>query len=284
MERPLGFVSEQPGEEERARLVQEYSAMHEDIVRLKQKHARYDDIEEQLEQLPRKLHHDVMIPFGKLAFVPGRIIHTNEIVVALSDGHMAEMSAHDALSICQRRRDKVEETIQLNQLAMESLNKHMQKDVDDSEYPVPEEGFVEIREEYDPTAAEARNVRAKPGNWDQEPSSPACGPPPLEEVGGVDEASEFGELLARLAVLEAEESAEAAGTSLAPSQKRMAFPGIIREVEGANTLSKKNDGHGHSHSHSGSGSGDSGSNADEKKNPSTGGRVSLFKQRRGQQH
>ena len=43
------------------------------------------------------------VPFGKLAFMPGHLIHTNEITVLLGDNWFAEVSAKDAIGISDRR-------------------------------------------------------------------------------------------------------------------------------------------------------------------------------------
>jgi unconventional prefoldin RPB5 interactor 1 len=36
-----------------------------------------------LEDLPTKLSHDIKVPFTKMAFFDGQIIHTNEVVMHL---------------------------------------------------------------------------------------------------------------------------------------------------------------------------------------------------------
>ena len=43
------------------------------------------------------------VPFGKLAFMPGRLVHTNEITVLLGDNWFAEVSAKDAIGITGQR-------------------------------------------------------------------------------------------------------------------------------------------------------------------------------------
>lgn len=34
-----------------------------------------------VQKLPEETHHNIMVPFGKAAFFPGRLIHTNEFVI-----------------------------------------------------------------------------------------------------------------------------------------------------------------------------------------------------------
>lgn len=43
------------------------------------------------------------MPFGKLAFMPGQIVHTNEILVLLGDNWFVERSAKQAAEIAERR-------------------------------------------------------------------------------------------------------------------------------------------------------------------------------------
>ena len=44
------------------------------------------------------------VPFGSVAFMPGRLIHTNEIMVLLGDNWFAERSASQALEMVERRK------------------------------------------------------------------------------------------------------------------------------------------------------------------------------------
>ena len=44
-----------------------------------------------------------MVPIGSLAFMPGRLIHTNEIMVLLGDNWFTERSAKQAAQIVTRR-------------------------------------------------------------------------------------------------------------------------------------------------------------------------------------
>ena len=49
---------------------------------------QYDQLTDVLNDLPKKLHHEVLVPFGDadLAFFPkGRLVHTNEVVMHLGD-------------------------------------------------------------------------------------------------------------------------------------------------------------------------------------------------------
>ena len=56
-----------------------------------------------LKTLADKISHDVMVPLGKLAYVPGRLKHTNEILVLLGENWFAECSAKQSGEIIKRR-------------------------------------------------------------------------------------------------------------------------------------------------------------------------------------
>ncbi|KAK7312818.1 hypothetical protein VNO77_36975 [Canavalia gladiata] len=56
-----------------------------------------------VQKLPEQLSHDIMVPFGKAAFLPGRLIHTNEFLVLLGEGYYAERTSKQTVEILQRR-------------------------------------------------------------------------------------------------------------------------------------------------------------------------------------
>lgn len=43
----------------------------------------------QLKEMPDKISHQIMVPFGELAFFPGRLIHTNECKVHLGKSYVS---------------------------------------------------------------------------------------------------------------------------------------------------------------------------------------------------
>ncbi|XP_014676418.1 PREDICTED: unconventional prefoldin RPB5 interactor-like [Priapulus caudatus] len=70
--------------------------------------ADYRDLQKSMEIYPGEVSHDIMVPFGKLAFMPGKLVHTNEIMVLLGDNWFAERSAKQTIEIAQRRIDHLE--------------------------------------------------------------------------------------------------------------------------------------------------------------------------------
>jgi len=61
-------------------------------------------VQELLMTLPRKTKHRIMVPIGPLAFMPGSIVHSNELMVAIGDNHfVADRSAAETHDILGRR-------------------------------------------------------------------------------------------------------------------------------------------------------------------------------------
>lgn len=72
----------------------------------------YEVLKNRLETLPEKISHDVMVPFGSHAFMPGQLIHTNEIMALLSANWFAEVSAKHAAEMSQRRISQCEKMLE----------------------------------------------------------------------------------------------------------------------------------------------------------------------------
>eukprot|EP00240_Pyramimonas_obovata_P015911 CAMPEP_0118929736 /NCGR_PEP_ID=MMETSP1169-20130426/6652_1 /TAXON_ID=36882 /ORGANISM="Pyramimonas obovata, Strain CCMP722" /LENGTH=292 /DNA_ID=CAMNT_0006871985 /DNA_START=283 /DNA_END=1158 /DNA_ORIENTATION=+ len=81
----------------------------------------YNQLADVLATLPGKTNHQVMVPFGSLAFMPGRLIHTNEILVHLGDSYYAERSSSQALETLDRRASIVRESIEAAEAQVELL-------------------------------------------------------------------------------------------------------------------------------------------------------------------
>ena len=66
----------------------------------------YRALRERLATLPEQVSHRVTVPLGPLAFAPGRLVHTNELLVLLGDNWFAKTSAHHACGIFDRRLER----------------------------------------------------------------------------------------------------------------------------------------------------------------------------------
>uniref|UniRef100_A0A804N869 Unconventional prefoldin RPB5 interactor n=1 Tax=Zea mays TaxID=4577 RepID=A0A804N869_MAIZE len=87
------------------------------------------------------------VPFGGAAFFPGRLIHTNELLVLLGEGYYAERSAKQTTDILHRRGQELEAQVE----AMKATITDLEAEANFFESTATEasEGLVEIREEYD---------------------------------------------------------------------------------------------------------------------------------------
>ena len=59
------------------------SETDEQVKKLEEIRKEYVNLKGTLKRLPEELTHNVMVPFGKKAFMPGKLVHTNEILVLL---------------------------------------------------------------------------------------------------------------------------------------------------------------------------------------------------------
>lgn len=82
---------------------QEAEVTKEKLKQLTKFKEDYEALKTRLETLPDKLTHEVMVPLGKLAYMPGHIKHTNEILCLLGDNWFVERSAKQAVQIIDRR-------------------------------------------------------------------------------------------------------------------------------------------------------------------------------------
>ncbi|XP_078167597.1 prefoldin chaperone subunit family protein isoform X2 [Carex rostrata] len=99
-----------------------------------------------VQRLPDETSHDIMVPFGGVAFFPGRLIHTNELLVLLGEGYYAERSAKQTVEILLRRGKSLEDQIDFLKATISDLEAEAK--FFSSTATEAAEGLVEIREEY----------------------------------------------------------------------------------------------------------------------------------------
>ncbi|XP_071739557.1 uncharacterized protein [Rutidosis leptorrhynchoides] len=99
-----------------------------------------------VKKLPDQLHHDIMVPFGKAAFFPGRLIHTNELMVLLGEGYYAERTSKQTIEILKRRGKDLESQIETLKAIIKDLK--FEASFFDDTATEAAEGIVEIREDY----------------------------------------------------------------------------------------------------------------------------------------
>ncbi|KAF9898949.1 uri1, prefoldin-like chaperone, partial [Lobosporangium transversale] len=79
--------------------------IEEELTRWKGYEEDYRALKSTLLDLPKETTHSVMdeVPIGNLAFMPGKLVHTNEILVMLGDNWFVDRSAVQAAEIVDRR-------------------------------------------------------------------------------------------------------------------------------------------------------------------------------------
>lgn len=88
----------------------------------------YEHLKTRLSTLADRTRHDIMIPIGgtKLAYMPGYIHHTNEILVLLGDNYFVEKSTKEAIEFVERRlkfcREKLNDLERQKSIINEWLN------------------------------------------------------------------------------------------------------------------------------------------------------------------
>ncbi|GFP96385.1 RNA polymerase ii subunit 5-mediating protein homolog [Phtheirospermum japonicum] len=99
-----------------------------------------------VQKLPDETHHNIMVPFGKAAFFPGRLIHTNEFMVLLGEGYYAERTSKQTVEILRRRGKGLETQVESLNAIMQDLK--AEAAFFDATAEEAAEGLLEIREEY----------------------------------------------------------------------------------------------------------------------------------------
>lgn len=106
----------------------------------------YSNLKDKLETISDTMRHTVMVPLTSKAFMPGELVHTNEILVLLGDNWFIETSAKNAAGIagrrleeCDKMLEKVEEEVKLIE-GWQKQAKSVAKEKEDC---------VDIREEFD---------------------------------------------------------------------------------------------------------------------------------------
>ncbi|KAJ2714610.1 uri1, prefoldin-like chaperone [Coemansia spiralis] len=117
--------------------------------------AEYHDLQQTLRELPDEIEQEAMVPVGPLAFFPGKLVSTNEILVLLGDNWFVERSAKQAADIAGRREDYIDGQIAQAAAELADLKKQRErgpKDLDIAQLlqgaTVNEDGeeFVDIKE------------------------------------------------------------------------------------------------------------------------------------------
>ncbi|KAJ3233942.1 uri1, prefoldin-like chaperone [Chytriomyces hyalinus] len=127
----------------------------QDLERCKQHEQDYASLAKFLQSAPLTIRRNYNVPIGKLAFMKGHIIHTNEVLVSLGDNWFVDQSVAQAKGIVKRRKEYAADNTRAKNEEIEQLKKRLNfadtKMVDPDGDAVNEEGlkFVEIQEQED---------------------------------------------------------------------------------------------------------------------------------------
>ncbi|KAJ1668489.1 uri1, prefoldin-like chaperone [Coemansia sp. RSA 1813] len=120
-------------------LLQSRDSLQSTLTKLKEYKADYRLLQKTLAELPDEIEYQAMVPVGPLAFFPGKIVHTNEILVLLGDNWFVDRSAKQAAEIAKRREDYVDDRIAIVKKELQGVDKR--KDIIDEE---PKDGISSL--------------------------------------------------------------------------------------------------------------------------------------------
>jgi prefoldin alpha subunit len=110
----------------------------------------YDELDKLLQDLPLRRIHDIMVPFGSVAFFAGQIRRTNEVTVLLGENYFIKCTTSHARTIIQRRKQYLKEDIDkmLKEIDVLKIKLNFASSVWNASLQHLTDGIVEIREEY----------------------------------------------------------------------------------------------------------------------------------------
>ncbi|CAI9089374.1 OLC1v1023940C3 [Oldenlandia corymbosa var. corymbosa] len=174
------------------RVQQKIAEQHKHLDVLKGFISENTDLINLVQTLPNELQHQIMVPWGKAAFFPGQLVHTNEFVVLLGDGYYAERTSKQTVDILRRRHKVLESQVDSAKAEIQDLK------TEASFFNVTAHeaasGLVQIVEDYD----EERPFHDASNSGSYAESE-------QEKTGNED--NEYERIMARLSELEKEEEA-----------------------------------------------------------------------------
>ncbi|XP_009697282.1 PREDICTED: unconventional prefoldin RPB5 interactor 1 [Cariama cristata] len=127
--------------------VEVVTSCQEKIRHWKKVESDYEALQERLHTLPDKLSYDIMVPFGPLAFMPGKLVHTNEVTVLLGDNWFSKCSAKQAVALVEHRKKHVRKALDDLEKVMKNFESRVEFTEDLQKMSDAAGDFVDIREE-----------------------------------------------------------------------------------------------------------------------------------------
>ncbi|KAG7384142.1 uri1, prefoldin-like chaperone [Phytophthora pseudosyringae] len=222
----LGMMAEAAN----ARMLQErVEIVREQLTRLQDQENRLDAVAATLAELPAKLSHQVMVPLGKRAMAPGKIVRSNEVLAHLGDEYFAWRSTPQALELLERKKKALQKQIETQEETLRGLNAkktdvggvaQLQKMYEDANIreiqeteaesergPIPRATDADIKEYFEVEEEERVKQEQAAWNWDDMMKR-------MEDLEAREAAGENVEEEDRAKKEEEEDSAEAQAAAL----------------------------------------------------------------------
>ena len=107
----------------------------------------YNALQERLSTLPDKLSYNITVPFGPFAFMPGKLVHTNEVTVLLGENWCAKCSAKQVVGLVEHRKEHVRKMIDDFLKVMKNFESRVEFTEDLQKMSDAAGDIVDIREE-----------------------------------------------------------------------------------------------------------------------------------------
>ncbi|XP_077144831.1 unconventional prefoldin RPB5 interactor 1 isoform X1 [Ranitomeya variabilis] len=181
------------------------SGCQEKIQHWKKVEEDYDALQDRLGTLPDKLSYEIMVPFGPLAFMPGRLVQTNEVTVLLGDNWFAKCSIKQAMSLVDHRKKHVREAMEEYQQVMNNFESRVELTKDLQRMSSDSGDFFDIREDVNVDTMCTKGKQRTAHKPHSKPKAADSSKVDFREGEGTDGFLDHADLWARLEELEKQE-------------------------------------------------------------------------------
>ncbi len=164
----------------------------EELEKMRVAQSEYTELVDTLRELPARVEHKVLVPFGKLALFPGKLVHTNEVMVLLGDNYFALRSAEQAAGVASRRAEYVAPQVEQLEADVAELNERIEQIRAYGQAGGTDDGTFEIREPYEEEEGEAEDGRWMGGSATSAPAGGLFGGEPDSDDDTDEEGDEMG--------------------------------------------------------------------------------------------
>ncbi|KAL6749807.1 Prefoldin subunit-domain-containing protein [Haematococcus lacustris] len=200
------------------------------IAELRRQRDQLQGTRDLVAELPKRLTHDVMVPFGRHAFFPGHLRQTNELLVELGAQYHVQCTAHHAEQVLQRRVQRVADGIRACEQQLQNHRARLQLSSEalGSSDATDE---MEIRQSYDESEALLASVHAQPKKQARSQATTPLSQPGTSTSPDPDLDRLFAHM-DKLALLEAADEADEAEASAADSSQEPSPAAAVSSAPG----------------------------------------------------